>query len=85
MSQPTLAAIPGILLRTTLRLLARLVFLLASLFLLIGAGLALGSLLLATWRTPRNRRVQLAADIVLLTAELAKDRWRVTHTDSPDE
>ena len=85
MTQPTLAHVPGILFRTTMRLIARLVFLLAILPLIVGVAMTLASLLLATWRTPRSRRVQLAVDIVLLATELAKERWRVSHTESPVE
>ena len=79
---PTLASVPGILLRTSLRLVARVLFCVAAVVLLLGAGLAFSSLLLSTWRTPRTRRVQLAVDIVLLTTELIKERRRVTQTDS---
>lgn len=82
MNQPTLATIPGILFRTTLRLVARIILIGAAAFLLIGGMLTLLSLLVGTWRTPRGRRVQLAADIVLLTTELVKERRRVTQTDS---
>ena len=83
MTQPTFAHIPGIIFRTTMRLIARIILLLAILPLLVGAAFALVSLLLATWRTPRSRRTQLAVDIILLATELAKERWRVTHSDSP--
>lgn len=85
MSQPTLIHVPGILFRTILRLVARIVLVAASVLLLMGAALALGSLLIATWRTPRSRRTQLATDIVLLAVELIKDRRRVTHTESPGD
>lgn len=77
--QPTFAHIPGILFRTTMRLIGRLIFLLAILPLIVGVTMALASLLIATWRTPRSRRVQLAVDIVLLGTELAKDRWQRGH------
>ena len=80
MSQPTLAHIPGILFRTTMRLIARLLFLLAILPLVVGFAFALVSLLLATWRTPRSRRTELVIDIALLATELAKDRWRVSQS-----
>lgn len=82
MNQPTLASVPGILLRTSLRLVGRIIFIGAAAFLLIGGALTLLSLLVATWHTPRSRRVQLASDIILLTTELIKDRRRVTQTDS---
>lgn len=79
MNQPTFANIPGILFRTSLRLVGRIIFTLAAVVLTVGAGLALLSLLVSTWRTPRSRRMQLAADIILLVTELAKDRRRVSH------
>ena len=82
MNQPTLTSIPGILFRTTVRLVARLILILAGALMLAGAALALVSLLLATWRTPRSRRISLAIDIALLATELAKERRRVTKTDS---
>jgi hypothetical protein len=73
MSQPTLLSIPGILFRTTMRLIARIVMFLAGIVLLIGAMLALSSLLLATWRTPRTRRTQLIVDAVLLATQIVKE------------
>lgn len=82
MTQPTLATIPGILLRTVLRMIGRIIFVGAAAFLIIGTALTLLSLLVATWHTPRSRRVQLASNILLLTVELIKDRRRVTQTDS---
>lgn len=82
MTQPTLASIPGILLRTVLRLIARILFVLAGALLLGGLALSLFCLLLATWRTPRARKWQLVTDIVLLATEIAKERRRVTKSDS---
>lgn len=75
MSQPTLAHIPGILLRTALRSISRIILVLASGVLLFGIALALLSLLIATWRTPRDRRTTLVIDTALLATELVKD-WR---------
>lgn len=82
MSQPTLIDIPGILLRTTLRLIARIIFMLAGLLLLGGIALTLLCLFLATWRSPRTKKWELAANIVLLATELVKDRRHVSKTDS---
>jgi len=76
-NQPTLANVPGIFLRTILRLISRVILIAAGVFFLVGIALAFGSLLLATWRTPRSRRAALTADIVLLATEFAKDHWRV--------
>lgn len=74
MNQPTLANIPDILTRTILRLAARIILALAAVVLLIGTALALLSLLIATWRTPRGHRTQLAVDIALAVTALAKSR-----------
>lgn len=73
MTQPTLIHIPGIIFRTIMRLIARILLFMAGIVLLLGATLALGSLLLATWRTPRTPRTQLVADIVLLGTRIYKE------------
>lgn len=82
MSEPTLTAIPGILLRTILRLVARIILVLAGALLLGGIALAIVCLLLGTWRTPRSRKWQLISDIILLTTELVKERRRVSKSES---
>lgn len=82
MTQPTLAHIPGILFRTVCRTVARILFVAAAAVLTLGFALALVSLLVASWRTTRSRRGQLAAEAVLLAIELAKERWRLSHSDS---
>jgi len=82
MNQPTLASIPGILLRTLFRLLARALFVVAGILLVGGFALSLICLLLATWRTPRSRKTQLITDIILLATELYKDSRRVSKSES---
>jgi preprotein translocase subunit SecG len=57
-TQPTLAAIPGILLRTILHTIARVTFALALVF----VGL---TLFLATWRSARTSKQQAAVDVLL--------------------
>lgn len=76
MSQPTLASIPGILARTLLRAVARILTLAAGIFLLVGLALAFASLMVATWRTPRRPRTQLLVDIAVAGTELYKLRRR---------
>lgn len=66
MGEPTVTAIPGILLRTIARTIARILFLLAGIMLIIGLGLTWLSFTLCTWRTARPKRTQ--ATVELLTA-----------------
>lgn len=72
MSEPTLASIPGILLRSFLRLVARVILAAAACFLLLGVGFSFLSLIIATWRTPRSHRVQLMADLAGTVTALIK-------------
>lgn len=70
--QPTLVHVPGILFRAVARTIARLVFVLAGAVLLLGLGLAFVSLFLATFRTARTHRMQVAADLAVTVYELVK-------------
>lgn len=71
-SPPTLAAVPGILLRTVLRLFARVIFFLAGFFLFAGLALVYVSILVATWRSPRGPRVQAVVDFIIAAIALVK-------------
>lgn len=72
MGEPNVTAIPAILLRTVARTVARVLFLLAGIMLIIGLGLTWLSLVLCTWRTARPRRVQAAADLLTAAVTFAK-------------
>jgi len=72
MNEPTIATIPGILLRSVLRLVSRIIFVAAACFLLLGIGFSLLSLVLATWRSPRSHRIQLIADLAGTVTALVK-------------
>lgn len=69
---PTLADIPRILLRTTLRFIARIIFAIAWVALLITVILLGVSLLLGTWRSSRNLWRQAAASTIVAVTDIAR-------------
>lgn len=71
--EPTVAAIPGILLRTALRFVGRVLFAVAGVLLLCGFSVAFASLFVATWRTPRTHRTQLLASLLVAATQLVKE------------
>lgn len=73
--QPTLAAIPGILLRTSLRMVARIILLVAGVALLCTLALGFASLFVATWRSPRTPKIQALTALVLSVWEVYRE-WR---------
>lgn len=75
-TEPTLAAIPGILVRTVLRLVARV-------FLLTGGMLVLLSIVLVTWRSARTPRQQkwIALGVALMAVLAEEGRLRQNASD----
>lgn len=64
--QPTLIDIPGILIRTVLRTIARGL-------LLAGGLLLLGSIFFMTWPSARTRRTQAVTDLLLAVQQLYRE------------
>lgn len=75
MREPTLADVPGILFRTTLRAFARLILIFAGLTFSITVALGFCSLFLATWRSPRTPKLQALTDL-FISAEKVWREWR---------
>lgn len=80
--QPTLAHVPGILLRTVARCASRVVFLAATAVLLLGLALVAIAAFLATFRSFRGPRTQLAVDLVVAAYGLVLSFKKVTTSDS---
>lgn len=72
MSEPNVTAIPGILLRTVARTIARTVFVLAAVLFIGGIALTFLALILCTWRTARPTRVQAGTDLLTSVVAFAK-------------
>lgn len=70
--QPTLAHVPGILLRTVARCISRVVFLVAAVVLLLGLGLLSLAALLATFRSFRGPRTQAGINLAVAAYEAVK-------------
>jgi hypothetical protein len=70
--EPTLVDIPAILFRTVMRAAARLVFACAGVLLLLGLGLAIISVFIATFHTPRTRRTQALAELLVAAIQVIK-------------
>lgn len=70
--QPTLAHVPGILLRTILRTIARIILVLAGAVLLLGLGLAFLSLFLATFRSTRGPKSHALVNLMVAAVEAVR-------------
>ena len=72
-TEQSLASVPGIILRSLLRTLARILFVLTALAAILTASLAILSILLATWRSPRTPRTQAIVNVAVSLAQLYRE------------
>lgn len=72
-TEQSLASVPGIILRSTLRTLARIILLLTALTAILTAGFLLLSILLMTWRSPRTHKTTAVVNVAISLAQLYRE------------